>query len=203
MGVPKTMPETVRLVLKSIHRELGTFPLAQFPNDWISAEPKLQDLILIDPAGRELQVWVNHEARLIYNFFDWWFEQPVESVDQVMELLTGAKAGKRGMGGKFPPGSINARVEQRLAEFSRGATTSGRGGWLGQVGENGLDRRFATHQRREQRGRVFAMRRRNTQSGDGDLVHVVCDALTLSTTAASWASVSMLGSSSGMVIQRK
>lgn len=79
MPAPKTTPESLRLVLKSIHRELGTFPLAQFPNDWISSNPKLQDLILIDPTGRELQVWVNHEARLIYNFFDWWFEQPVES----------------------------------------------------------------------------------------------------------------------------
>lgn len=76
---PKTMPETVRLVLKSIHRELGTFPMAQIPTEWFAAEPKVQELVVIDPSGRELQVWLNHDARLLYNWIDWWFEQPVES----------------------------------------------------------------------------------------------------------------------------
>jgi len=76
---PKTMPESVRLVLKSIHRELGTFPMSQLPTEWLSQEPAVQELILIDPSGRELQAWVNHDARLIYGFVDWWYEQPVES----------------------------------------------------------------------------------------------------------------------------
>lgn len=76
---PKTMPETVRLVLRSIHRELGTFPLAQLPTGWLDGEPKLQELVLIDPQGRELQAWMNTETRLITNLFDWWFEQPVEN----------------------------------------------------------------------------------------------------------------------------
>lgn len=79
MPTPKIMPESMRLVLKSIHRELGTFPLAQFPSGWFDGEPNLQEAILIDPNGREMQVWVNLEARLIYNLFDWWFEQPIES----------------------------------------------------------------------------------------------------------------------------
>lgn len=76
---PKQMPESIRLVLKSIHRELGTFPLAQIPTGFLDGEPKLQEIILIDPTMRELQVWVNQEARLMYNLFDWWYEQPVES----------------------------------------------------------------------------------------------------------------------------
>jgi hypothetical protein len=76
---PKTMPEQVRLVLKSIHRELGTFPMAQIPTGWLSAEPKVQELIVLDPSGRELQIWANHDARLLYGFLDWWYEQPVES----------------------------------------------------------------------------------------------------------------------------
>lgn len=79
LPAPKTMPEQLRLVLKSIHRELGTFPLSQVPTNWLSAEPKIQEAIFIDPQGRELQVWINQEARLMYNLFDWWFEQPVES----------------------------------------------------------------------------------------------------------------------------
>ena len=79
LPAPKTMPEQLRLVLKSIHRELGTFPLAQVPTGWLSPDPKIQEAIFIDPQGRELQVWINHNARLMYNLFDWWFEQPVES----------------------------------------------------------------------------------------------------------------------------
>jgi hypothetical protein len=76
---PKTMPESVRLVLKAIHRELGTFPLCQIPTGWLGDKPTLQELILIDPSGRELQAWMNTEARLIYNLIDWWYEQPIEN----------------------------------------------------------------------------------------------------------------------------
>ena len=76
---PKTMPERLRLVLKSIHRELGTFPMAQIPTGWLDSSPDIQELIFIDPKGRELQVWGNHQARLLYNLIDWWYEQPVES----------------------------------------------------------------------------------------------------------------------------
>jgi hypothetical protein len=76
---PKTMPETVRLVLKSIHRELGTFPLCQIPTDWLDSDPQLQELVFIDPNGRDLQVWMNTGARLMYNLIDWWYEQPIEN----------------------------------------------------------------------------------------------------------------------------
>lgn len=72
-------PKSIRLVLKSIHRELGTFPMCQIPNGFLSPEPSVQELIFVDPSGRELQVWANHEARLLYNLIDWWYEQPVES----------------------------------------------------------------------------------------------------------------------------
>jgi hypothetical protein len=76
---PKTMPESVRLVLKSIHRELGTFPLCQLPTSWLDADPKIQELIFVDGSGKELQVWVNQEARLMFNLVEWWFDQPIES----------------------------------------------------------------------------------------------------------------------------
>ena len=42
----------------------------------------------------------------------------VETVDQGIELLTGVPAGEREPGGKFPEGSVNARVEARLIEFA-------------------------------------------------------------------------------------
>ncbi len=76
---PKSKQETVRLVLKSIHRELGTFPLCQLPTGWLDGEPHLQELLVQDSAGRELQIWVNQDARLMYNWIDWWFEQSVEN----------------------------------------------------------------------------------------------------------------------------
>ena len=77
--MPKAMPDSVRLVLKSIHRELGTFPMCQLPTGFLDGAPDIQELVVIDDNGRELQVWVNHTARLLYGWIDWWFEQAVES----------------------------------------------------------------------------------------------------------------------------
>jgi hypothetical protein len=76
---PKNMPESIRLVLKSIHRELGTFPMCQVPTGWLEDRPAVQEFIFVDSNGRELQVWANFEARLLYDLIDWWYEQPVES----------------------------------------------------------------------------------------------------------------------------
>lgn len=79
MPRPKQLPEKVRLVMKSIHRELGTFPMCQISTGWLDEQPSVQELIFIDGSGRQLQVWANTEARLLYNLVDWWYEQPVES----------------------------------------------------------------------------------------------------------------------------
>lgn len=76
---PKKQPDSVRLVLKSLHREIGTFPLVQIPNGWFDETPMVQEIVLRDAQGRELPAWVNHETRLMYNLIDWWFEQPIES----------------------------------------------------------------------------------------------------------------------------
>ncbi|MBS1721796.1 MAG: hypothetical protein JSS66_02185 [Armatimonadetes bacterium] len=79
LPTPKAMPETVRLVLKPVHRELGTFALPQFPTGWFDNEPDIQEVIFIAADGRELQVWLNNKARLLFGLFDWWLDQPVES----------------------------------------------------------------------------------------------------------------------------
>lgn len=76
---PKVMPKEMRMVLKPIHRDLGTFPMAQFLPGWLDNAPAIQELILVDPEGNELQAWVNHDTRLIYGLLDWWLDQPVES----------------------------------------------------------------------------------------------------------------------------
>jgi hypothetical protein len=77
--IAKQIPETVRCVLKPIHRELGTFPLAQLPMGFVEERPNYQELILIDEQGRELTAWANTEGRLIFGLIDWFFEQQVES----------------------------------------------------------------------------------------------------------------------------
>ena len=43
---------------------------------------------------------------------------PVSTVDEGIELLTGAAAGVRDADGKFAADSINRRVEDRLIHFS-------------------------------------------------------------------------------------
>ncbi|MBL8060523.1 MAG: hypothetical protein JNK63_07405 [Chthonomonas sp.] len=89
--VPKQLPESIRCVLKSTHRELGTFPLCQIPLGWVPNEPKHQEIILQDRDGRELQVWANMEDRLLFGFIDWFYEQPVES-GAVFSLTSTPKA---------------------------------------------------------------------------------------------------------------
>lgn len=79
LPAPKHQTDQLRLVLKPIHRELGTFPMSQFHTGWFDAEPKVQELIFINPQGQELQVWMNQDTRLLFNLFEWWLDQPVES----------------------------------------------------------------------------------------------------------------------------
>jgi len=50
---------------------------------------------------------------------------PVATIDQGIEWLTGVPAGERGPGGAYPPGTINARVERRLAEFAARSKAAG------------------------------------------------------------------------------
>ena len=44
---------------------------------------------------------------------------PVETIDQGIEILTGVAAGKPGANGVFAPGTINARVADRLHGFAQ------------------------------------------------------------------------------------
>jgi predicted ATP-dependent protease len=51
---------------------------------------------------------------------------PVRTIDEGIELLTGLPAGERGADGRFPEGSVNARVEARLLAFAKAAKASGK-----------------------------------------------------------------------------
>jgi lon-related putative ATP-dependent protease len=44
---------------------------------------------------------------------------PVRTIDEGIELLTGVPAGERDGEGRFPPGTLNAQVEDCLLEFAR------------------------------------------------------------------------------------
>ena len=52
---------------------------------------------------------------------------PIETVDEAVELLTGVPAGERGADGRYPEGSVNRRVDDRLAAFAEKARNFGRG----------------------------------------------------------------------------
>jgi hypothetical protein len=43
----------------------------------------------------------------------------VRTVDDAISLLTSSVAGSRDASGAFPPGSLNARVDERLQAFAR------------------------------------------------------------------------------------
>ena len=48
-------------------------------------------------------------------------------MDEAVELLTGVPAGERGADGRYPEGSVNRRVDDRLAAFAEKARSFGRG----------------------------------------------------------------------------
>ncbi len=52
----------------------------------------------------------------------------VSTIDEGLGLLTGMAAGVRGGGGKFPEGTINARVEAKLMQFAEMRKAFGRAG---------------------------------------------------------------------------
>jgi lon-related putative ATP-dependent protease len=53
---------------------------------------------------------------------------PVGTVDEAVELLTGVPAGEKGADGHYPEGTVNRRVDGRLASFAEKARSFGKGG---------------------------------------------------------------------------
>jgi predicted ATP-dependent protease len=51
---------------------------------------------------------------------------PVETVDEAVELLTGVPAGEKDAEGRYPEGTVNRRVDDRLATFAEKARSFGR-----------------------------------------------------------------------------
>jgi predicted ATP-dependent protease len=53
---------------------------------------------------------------------------PVGHIDEGIAILTGTPAGERGPAGQFPAGTVNCRVERRLAEFAQRMREAGAAG---------------------------------------------------------------------------
>jgi lon-related putative ATP-dependent protease len=62
---------------------------------------------------------------------------PVTTVDEGMEILTGVKAGERGADGRFPAGTINRLVEDKLKTFAERARSFSKS--AGNAGEGGKE----------------------------------------------------------------
>ncbi len=58
----------------------------------------------------------------------------VETVDEAIELLTGVPAGERAADGRYPEGTVNRRVDDRLAAFAEKARSFSRAQSGGEVG---------------------------------------------------------------------
>ena len=53
---------------------------------------------------------------------------PVASIDEGIEILTGVKSGERGTDGRFPAGTLNRLVEDKLRSFAERGRSFSKGG---------------------------------------------------------------------------
>lgn len=77
-GVSAESP-SLRLVLKSHHKEIGTFPLAQVPQGFFPAEPNIVELTLRDNAGNAYFLYIDYNVQLAYGLFDMYENIAAES----------------------------------------------------------------------------------------------------------------------------
>jgi hypothetical protein len=61
--------QSLRLVIKAHHKEIGTFPLCQVPDGFFPADAPVVEVTLRDPAGAAHEVIVNNELRIAFNLF--------------------------------------------------------------------------------------------------------------------------------------
>lgn len=62
---------------------------------------------------------------------------PIETIDQGIALLTGVAAGEKDARGDYPAGTVNRKVQARLAVFARRFEEAGSGSGPGRNGRNG------------------------------------------------------------------
>jgi hypothetical protein len=79
LPMPEVVPSKVRIVLRPPHKDLGTLPLCQIPAGFFEDAPDIQQFTFIDEQGREHEVWLNTQARLLFGLFDRFAELDVIS----------------------------------------------------------------------------------------------------------------------------
>ncbi len=62
--------QSLRLVLKAHHKEIGTFPLAQVPFGFFPPEPNIVELTLRDAQGNAYPLYIDYDVQLAYGLFD-------------------------------------------------------------------------------------------------------------------------------------
>ncbi|MDX1932493.1 MAG: hypothetical protein SFU56_07795 [Capsulimonadales bacterium] len=68
-GTESPEAETLRLVVKAHHKEIGTFPLCQVPEGFFPTDAPVIEITLRDSNGETHNVIVNNEQRLCFNLF--------------------------------------------------------------------------------------------------------------------------------------
>lgn len=71
--------KTIRLVLKSHHKEIGTFPIAQIPHGFLPPSPSIVEITIVDTSGNTYPVYVDYNVQLIYGLFDLYADIVAES----------------------------------------------------------------------------------------------------------------------------
>lgn len=68
-GSAQEDPSVVRCVVKAHHKEIGTFPLCQIPDDFLPADANVVEIAVRDNEGNLHEIIVNRELRLAFGFF--------------------------------------------------------------------------------------------------------------------------------------
>ncbi len=78
-GAEPADPNSIRLVVKAHHKDIGTFPLCQVPDGFFPSDASVVEVIVRDPSGATHDVIVNSEIRLAFNLFGLYEFLPADS----------------------------------------------------------------------------------------------------------------------------
>ena len=78
-GAEPADPNSIRLVVKAHHKDIGTFPLCQVPDGFFPSDADVVEIVVRDPSGATHDVIVNNEIRLAFNLFGLYESLPADS----------------------------------------------------------------------------------------------------------------------------
>ncbi|MGC4045983.1 MAG: hypothetical protein QM758_19495 [Armatimonas sp.] len=89
-GPAQEDPSVVRCVVKAHHKEIGTFPLCQIPDDFLPSDANVVEIAVRDNEGGLHEIIVNRDIRLAFGFFGLYDSLPHDS-GSVFLLRRGAR----------------------------------------------------------------------------------------------------------------